>query len=871
MATTPTMLSARRDELAATGSPVSAFSPASGFRPACWPPSQEGALEYEALRAPHWCSPSRNPAEETLLRWQVQVGSLDSLERMDGPLSMPSPPRDKHEVGLHRLARPDARDSADDDGSDFPVQGALEQASVCTDDKVNRNSAEVTLSNFVHFLGKRMQEVHTELQTPRPFSGSVDDSEARHHDLDQTPAERNVSTPPRPAQPPDAKSTHESPATSAQGSRSKTPPTRLKQNSFFLSRVVTRADEELAAQPKPELANKDQKEQLDQNAVAEWWSNLFRLKPGAPSRQAILIRETHDTLAQMLIKKDERIDTLHTRNMELWRSFKAAEGEARTMVADLQAYRAEFAEEFNGWLKSRREMDTLHSQHARELLGMQKRLDDAHVTEVAELTRRLNEEKRLKEDAQGKAQELLGKIAALDDAKRSSSNSVANLQCDLVVKDAEIEKLRLILQQKETEIKLLASEHQAALTAKDVDHLHKVETQSQLHSAEIERANHRHQAELNSKIDEYRALLRSKDALLEERDQKNNDMLEAATSKFRMELDALMSQLKSKDSKTAELEVTKDKTIRDLRSTVKALEERLEKKEQDSSVQIALLRAEIERLKAELDQEQVKRRELAELEGTKDKTIRDLQSTVKALEERLEKKEQDSSAQIALLRAEIERLKAELDQEQVKRRELEAKLRLAEEAMRRAKLVGIGMRITETAPHRITEIVEGSAAHLSGAIEVGDYLLEVAQMSCNDYPIAEIRNFILGPVGSYLELKLDRRLQDDEGNANYHSNIFTVKVKRAEFVSPNHATSTARPASGSFKILNAGRATPRPASGSSSTPTELPEPGHSPFKSLHPQAAATKKERSPANEASDDASTSRKKRGSTDYVPGPFF
>ena len=811
MATTPTMLSARRDELAATGSPVSAFSPASGFRPACWPPSQEGALEYEALRAPHWCSPSRNPAEETLLRWQVQVGSLDSLERMDGPLSMPSPPRDKHEVGLHRLARPDARDSADDDGSDFPVQGALEQASVCTDDKVNRNSAEVTLSNFVHFLGKRMQEVHTELQTPRAFSGSVDDSEARHHDLDQTPAERNVSTPPRPAQPPDAKSTHESPATSAQGSRSKTPPTRLKQNSFFLSRVVTRADEELAAQPKPELANKDQKEQLDQNAVAEWWSNLFRLKPGAPSRQAILIRETHDTLAQMLIKKDERIDTLHTRNMELWRSFKAAEGEARTMVADLQAYRAEFAEEFNGWLKSRREMDTLHSQHARELLGMQKRLDDAHVTEVAELTRRLNEEKRLKEDAQGKAQELLGKIAALDDAKRSSSNSVANLQCDLVVKDAEIEKLRLILQQKETEIKLLASEHQAALTAKDVDHLHKVETQSQLHSAEIERANHRHQAELNSKIDEYRALLRSKDALLEERDQKNKDMLEAATSKFRMELDALMAQLKSKDSKTAELEVTKDKTIRDLRSTVKALEERLEKKEQDSS------------------------------------------------------------AQIALLRAEIERLKAELDQEQVKRRELEAKLRLAEEAMRRAKLVGIGMRITETAPHRITEIVEGSAAHLSGAIEVGDYLLEVAQMSCNDYPIAEIRNFILGPVGSYLELKLDRRLQDDEGNANYHSNIFTVKVKRAEFVSPNHATSTARPASGSFKMLNKGTSTPLPASMSSFTPAEPPEPGHSPFKSLHPQAAATKKERSPANEASDDASTSRKKRGSTDYVPGPFF
>ena len=45
MATTPTMLSARRDELAAPGSPVPAFSPASSFRPACWPPSQEGGAQ----------------------------------------------------------------------------------------------------------------------------------------------------------------------------------------------------------------------------------------------------------------------------------------------------------------------------------------------------------------------------------------------------------------------------------------------------------------------------------------------------------------------------------------------------------------------------------------------------------------------------------------------------------------------------------------------------------------------------------------------------------------------------------------------------------------------------------------------------------
>ena len=96
--------------------------------------------------------------------------------------------------------------------------------------------------------------------------------------------------------------------------------------------------------------------------------------------------------------------------------------------------------------------------------------------------------------------------------------------------------------------------------------------------------------------------------------------------------------------------------------------------------------------------------------------------------------------------------------------------------MRRAKLVGIGMRITDEAPHRVTEIVEGGAAYLSGALEVGDYILEVAQMDAESHSIAEIRSFILGPVGSYLELKLDRRGENDHDEPN----VFTVKIKRAE-------------------------------------------------------------------------------------------
>lgn len=144
---------------------------------------------------------------------------------------------------------------------------------------------------------------------------------------------------------------------------------------------------------------------------------------------------------------------------------------------------------------------------------------------------------------------------------------------------------------------------------------------------------------------------------------------------------------------------------------------------------------------------------------------------------RLEICERDSAAEIARLQAEIDRLRALLDQERERRRDLEDKLRLAEEAAKRAnKLVGIGMRITDEAPHRVTELVEGGAAYLSGAIQVGDYILQVANMDASKHSIADIRNCVLGPAGSCLDLKLDRRGEDDEPN------VFTVNIKRAEIM-----------------------------------------------------------------------------------------
>jgi C-terminal processing protease CtpA/Prc len=109
------------------------------------------------------------------------------------------------------------------------------------------------------------------------------------------------------------------------------------------------------------------------------------------------------------------------------------------------------------------------------------------------------------------------------------------------------------------------------------------------------------------------------------------------------------------------------------------------------------------------------------------------------------------------LSAEIDRLKALLNQQQ-----------------KAPKMVGIGMRITDEKPHRVTEIVAGGAAYQSGEIAVGDYILEVGRMVVSQHSIETIRKNVLGQAGSYVDLVLDRR---DENDA---SKIFTVTIKRSE-------------------------------------------------------------------------------------------
>jgi C-terminal processing protease CtpA/Prc len=53
-----------------------------------------------------------------------------------------------------------------------------------------------------------------------------------------------------------------------------------------------------------------------------------------------------------------------------------------------------------------------------------------------------------------------------------------------------------------------------------------------------------------------------------------------------------------------------------------------------------------------------------------------------------------------------------------------------------AKKVGIGLVITDSAPHRVTSVVPGGAAHACGMIREGDTLVAVDENSVEDLDVA---------------------------------------------------------------------------------------------------------------------------------------
>jgi hypothetical protein len=288
---------------------------------------------------------------------------------------------------------------------------------------------------------------------------------------------------------------------------------------------------------------------MDQNAVAEWWSNLFKFQPGAPSQQARLIRSTHEKLVGVLMKKDERIESLHARTIELERTFKAAEIFSHTIIAELEASRSAlsfFGENEIQYLTSFRQQTAVLQTE------LQRRLQEVHVKELSELTAKLLEEATLKEKALEKIGLLEKQEERLTEMNQKKSESVQKamsekekmqaelekMQAALCGKELEIQKMHAnidqkdlvflslsdtvneigtALQQKEAELKHQASEHNAAMKQNDEKMLYELELLSKAKSAEMDEVL----ATNRRKEQEYESLIHKMDERLKALEEKH--------------------------------------------------------------------------------------------------------------------------------------------------------------------------------------------------------------------------------------------------------------------------------------------------------------------------------------------------------------
>jgi len=226
--------------------------------------------------------------------------------------------------------------------------------------------------------------------------------------------------------------------------------------------------------------------------------------------------------------------------------------------------------------------------------------------------------------------------------------------------------------------------------------------------------------------------------------------------------DSLRAQLRAKESEIEGLQqklIVMENKIRELTSNLD--DERCRHKlGQSSTSDLAKSMDDIDAKNRMLENRlQTIERQSAEEVARLNEKNRVLEERNRVLEKRTQTSERESAAEIARLNAEIDRLKSLFNQQQ-----------------QAPKLVGIGMRITTDPPHRVTEIVAGGAAYQSGEIAVGDYILQVGNMDVSHFPIEKILKNILGPAGSYLDLRLDRRDENEE------SNVFTVTIKRSEIL-----------------------------------------------------------------------------------------
>ena len=171
---------------------------------------------------------------------------------------------------------------------------------------------------------------------------------------------------------------------------------------------------------------------------------------------------------------------------------------------------------------------------------------------------------------------------------------------------------------------------------------------------------------------------------------------------------------------------------------------------------------------------------------------------------------------------------AKLEQEANAREEAKIK----EEEDRLKPPVGVGIGITTNPPYRVTDVIQGGAAAMSGDINVGDYMLWVGGIDITNKPFHEVKALILGPAGSKLKLKMDRRSPSGE-----HS-VFNTTITRCvpQSVEPadhsrNRLSRPATQQSDHFTLVHV--PVPQPSPFPSRPPPSLNMPARSPAP-LHP-------------------------------------
>ena len=73
-------------------------------------------------------------------------------------------------------------------------------------------------------------------------------------------------------------------------------------------------------------------------------------------------------------------------------------------------------------------------------------------------------------------------------------------------------------------------------------------------------------------------------------------------------------------------------------------------------------------------------------------------------------------------------------------------------------LCGVGIRISDSQPYRVRELLEGGSAIQNGSIRVGDILLAVDGVEVSNLRLQEVRSMIFGDAGTLVHIRFRTRV-----------------------------------------------------------------------------------------------------------------